>query len=98
MAAEHGAATQDEARLPELLQRQVQRDAARIADFALHVPVIETHAIQYPLADVEDEIRLFSERNERGRRNVAVTGQPPTQQRFGADDAARAQVDFRLVG
>ncbi len=30
-------------------------------------------------------------------RNVAVPGQPPAQQRLGADDAAVAQVDLRLV-
>ena len=34
--------------------------------------------------------------NMRGR-NVAVARQPPAQQRFGADDAAVAQVDLRLV-
>ena len=61
------------------------------------MPVVHANPVQHPLADLENEVRLLRERNELRRRNVAVSGQPPAQQRFGADDAAVAQVDLRLV-
>src|SRR5579862_3312165 len=97
MAAEHRAATQDEARLAQLLERQVEGDATRISALALHVAVVHAYAVQHPLADVEDEVGLLGERDELRRRDVAVPRKPPAQQRLGADDLAVAQIHFRLI-
>jgi hypothetical protein len=52
---------------------------------------------KHPLADIEDEVRLLGERDELRRRDIAVPGQAPAQQRLGADDAAVAQINFWLV-
>ncbi len=95
--AEYRAATQDEACLAQLLQRQVQGDAARIAAFGLHVAVVHADPVQHPLADVENEVGLLGERNELRGRYVAVAGKAPAQQGLRADDPAVAQIDFRLV-
>ncbi len=81
--------SQDEAGLPQLLQRQVQRDAARRRRPAsLERAVVEADAVQHPLADAADEVVLLGQRDELRRRDVAVARQPPAQQRLGADDAA----------
>src|SRR5690606_15700854 len=95
--AEHRLAARDEARLPQLFEREIDRDAPRVLDALCPASVVRAYAIENPLADAEDERRLLGQRNELRGRDVAVSGQPPAQQRFGAHDAATAQVDLRLI-
>ena len=78
-------------------KRQVERYAPGVPALGLHLAVVQAHAVQHPFADVQDEVGFLGERNEMRGRDVAVPGQPPAQQGLGADDAAVAQVDFRLV-
>ena len=63
----------------------------------LQLAVVLADAVQHPFADFEDEVGLLGQRNELRGRNVAVPGQPPAQQRLGADDAPVAQVHLGLV-
>jgi hypothetical protein len=97
LLAEHAAAAGDEARLLQLAQRQIDGDAAGLRHGLLPLAVVGAHAIQYPFADVQDEAGLLGERNELRRRDIAVSRQPPAQQRLGADHPAVAQVHLGLV-
>ena len=54
-------------------------------------------AAKHPIADLDDEPRLFRDRDEFARRHVAVFGMAPAGERFGLDDAARADLNDRLI-
>src|ERR1700735_2435209 len=47
VTAKHRAAAQDEARLAQLLQRQIERDATRVRHLALHLAVVPANPVQY---------------------------------------------------
>ncbi len=65
----------------------------------LHLPalVVAHDPLQHPLADFLDQVRLFRERDELRRRDVAVPRQAPADQRLAADHAPVAQVHLGLV-
>ena len=97
MAAEYGAAAQNETGLSQLLQRQIERDTAGGAHIGQKIAVIQANAIQHPFAHVENQVGFFGERNELRGRNIAVARQTPAQQGFSAYNLAGADVDFWLI-
>ena len=79
MLAEYAAAPGNEARLFELTQGQIDRDAAGMRYDLLPFAVIGADFIQHPLADVQDQTGFLGQRNEMRGGNIAMTGKPPTQ-------------------
>ena len=83
--------------MPELLGRQVDRDAHRRHAGIEPAAHLATGLAQHPVADRHDEAGFFGDRNERVRRHQTARRMAPADQRFGAAHAVRRDVDLRLV-
>ena len=84
-------------RVPQLMRRDVQRQARR-RDLAV-APARELRArgIEHPAAEVDDEAALFRRRHELARKSHAVARRLPAQQRLDALRARRPTRELRLV-
>ena len=82
--------------LAELARRHVHRDVLDASPSSRQRPSA-AHARRASTGRALDEAGLLGEGDEMRRRDHAVLGMEPAQQRLGADDPARAQVELRLV-
>ena len=94
---EHRAAVRDEARLAEFLEREIDRDAARIVHLPAPLGVVAADVIEYPGTDFQDQARFLRERDELGRCDLAVARQSPAQQRFRTHHLVGEKIHLRLV-
>src|SRR5690606_3885740 len=58
---------------------------------------IAARAVEYPIAQWNDEASFFRDRYNQGGRNLAFFLMPPTQQRLDTNDASIATVHHRLI-
>jgi hypothetical protein len=87
----------DQALLFELARRYIDRDRDRRQARVLPGLVLAARRHQHPFADGDNQAAFFGQADEAQRRNDAVLGMLPADQRFDPDDQAGAQVDLGLV-
>nr|WP_056395588.1 hypothetical protein [Massilia sp. Root418] len=86
-----------EAALAQLARRHVHRHADRLLAMALPGHRVGARAFQHPAAQRHDQAAVFRHRNEFGRRNKAMLGVVPAQQRLGPHHGFGGAVELRLV-
>ena len=81
----------------ELAARNIDRQAQRWKPHLAPPTELSAGGIQHPPADRNDKTGILRQRNEPFGRHEAELFVRPAQQRLGADDLLRANVDDRLV-
>ncbi len=82
--------------LPELARREVYRDR-KLQALASPLGALAAGHLQHLLSDLHDEAGFLRNRDEFARRDGALAVRP-AQQRFGAANLVRREVDLGLVG
>jgi hypothetical protein len=87
----------DELAAPELQGRDVDGNRYRRQPAGVPVKGVGDRLLDDPLADVDDESRLFQRRYELSRRTQSTRRVLPAQERFDTRDPTRIQNELRLV-